>query len=119
MEGWPKPWIWRAVGASLCWLGLFVGWSWGMAWLYGEVSSAVPGLAEMPGYRSLSLLDSIFIALYVLGLMAGGLLSALGLFRLWRVSWNDLSFVSGTTPDYPRIKRRRTVSPDDRLASDD
>ena len=51
--------------------------------------------------------------------MVGGLLSVLGLFRLWRVSWSDLSFVSGTTPDYPRIKHRRTVSPDDRLASDD
>ena len=119
MEGWPKPWIWRAVGASCCWLGLFIGWTWGVAWLYGEVSSAVPGLREVRGFRGLSALDSIFVSFYVVGLMIGGFLSALGLFRLWRVSWDDLSFFPGTTPDYPRIRRRRTVSPDDSFRDGD
>ncbi len=120
MEGWPKPWIWRAVGASFCWLCLFVVWTWGVAWLYDEVSPAVPDwLVERRGYRGRSLLDSIFIGFYVVGLMIGGVLSALGLFRLWRVSWNNLSFVSGTTPDYPRIRRRRTVSHDEAFREDD
>jgi hypothetical protein len=119
MDGWRKPWIWRAVGASCCWLGLFVAWSCGVAWLYGEASSAVPELLEMRGFRGLSALDSIFVVFYVLGLMIGGFLSAVGLLRLWRVSRDDLSFVSGTTPDYPKIRRRRTVSPGDRFSSED
>ncbi|GLS01023.1 hypothetical protein GCM10007859_10330 [Brevundimonas denitrificans] len=121
MNGWPKPWIWRAVGASLCWLALFVVWSAGVAWLYGEVKPEVPDwwLAERRGYRRLSPLDSLFLGFYVVGLMIGGVLSALGLFRIWRVSWDALSFVSGTTPDYPRIRRRRTVSHDDVFGDDD
>ncbi|MGZ9099350.1 MAG: hypothetical protein ACXW3O_06575 [Brevundimonas sp.] len=121
MNGWPKPWIWRAVGASLCWLALFVAWSGGVAWLHGEVKPEVPDwLIERRRRQGLSFLDSVFLGFYVVGLMMGGVLSALGLFRLWRVSWDSLSFVSGTTPDYPRIRRRRrTVSPDDQFLSDD
>lgn len=120
MNGWPKPWIWRAVGASFCWIALFIVWSAGVAWLYGEVKPEAPDwLIERRRARGLSLLDSAFLGFYVVGLMIGGFLSALGLFRLWRVSWDALSFVSGTTPDYPRIRRRRTVSPDDSFRDDD
>ena len=115
MNGWPKPWIWRAVGASFCWLFLFVAWTWSAFWLYGEVAPEAPDwlTARGGGYRRLSLLVSGFLSFYVFGLIIGGGLCALGLFRLWRVSWDDLSFVSGTTPDYPKIRRRRTVSPAD------
>lgn len=91
-----------------------------MAWLYGEVKPEVPDwLIERRRARGLSLFDSAFLCSYVAGLMIGGVLSALGLFRLWRVSWNALSFVSGTTPDYPRIRHRRTVSHDDSFRDDD
>jgi hypothetical protein len=119
MNGWPKPWIWRAVGASFCWLALFVVWTGGVAWLYGEVKPGVPDWLVERRSRTPSLLDSAFLGIYVVGLMFGGFLAAVGLFRLWRVSWDDLSFVSGTTPDYPKIRRRRTVSPDDRFSRED
>lgn len=121
MEGWPKPWIWRAVGASLCWLALFVAWTAGVAWLYGELAPDAPAwlTTEWRGRRGLSPFDAAFLAVYVVGVGIGGLLSALGLFRLWRVSWDALSFVSGTTPDYPKIRRRRTVVRDGGLEGDD